>query len=137
MSDDIGAIAALAKSRPYAAKWPALELSYELTHLDSVFLVAEEGGRVRGYALARVVENDCRLLDFAAAEDGRGLGRALMAELIPAAKARACVKITLEVSASNARALSFYAKAGAKVVGRRPKFYQDGTDAVLMDIVLR
>ncbi len=133
-ADDIEAIAALAQSRPYTAKWPARELAYELARLDSLFLVAGDGGAVRGYALARVAERDCQLLDLAAASDGGGCGRALMAALMSAAKSRTCVKVTLEVSAANERALAFYAKAGARVVGRRPKFYYDGSDAVLMDL---
>ncbi len=131
---DIEAAAALGLARPYTAKWSARELAYELDRLDSVFLVGEGGGALLGYALARVVERDCRLLDLAAATDGGGRGRALMAALTSAARSRGCVKISLEVSAANERALAFYAKAGALVVGRRPKFYNDGSDAVLMDL---
>lgn len=133
-ADDIEAIAALAQSRPYTAKWPARELAYELARLDSLFLVVGDGGSVRGYALARVAQRDCLLLDLAAVSDGGGCGRALMAALMSAAKSRACVKVTFEVSAANERGLAFYAKAGARVVGRRPKFYYDGSDAVLMDL---
>ena len=133
-ADDVAAVTALAATRPYAAKWPERELRHELDRLDSIFLVGEEDGKVLGYALARVVERDCRLLDLAAAFDGGGWGRALMAALALTAKARGCVKISFEASASNERALAFYAKAGARVVGRRPKFYYDGSDAVLMDL---
>ncbi|MDD5304376.1 MAG: N-acetyltransferase [Elusimicrobia bacterium] len=131
---DIEAIAALAQARPYTAKWSARELSYELDRLDSVFLVGGAAGKVRGYALARVAEKDCLLLDLAAASDGGGCGRALMSALTRAAMARGCARISFEVSAANERALAFYAKAGAHVVGRRPKFYNDGSDAVLMDL---
>lgn len=133
-ADDIEAIAALAGSRAYTAKWSARELKSELDRLDSVFLVGEDGGKLRGYALARVVERDCLLLDLAADSDGGGRGRALMAALTRAAKSRGCAKVSFEVSAANDRALAFYAKAGARVVGRRPKFYYDGSDAVLMDL---
>jgi len=131
---DIAAIAALALSRPHTARWSARELSHELDRLDSVFLVGEEGGKARGYALARVVDGDCLLLDLAADEDGRGRGRELLAALARAAKSRACRKISFEVSAANERGLAFYKKAGARVVGGRPKFYYDGSDAVLMDL---
>jgi N6-L-threonylcarbamoyladenine synthase len=133
-ADDVEAVAALAQSRPYTARWSARELAHELDRLDSVFVVGDEGGTLQGYALARVVERDCRLLDLAAGVDGGGRGRALMSALTLTAKARGCVKISLEVSAANERALAFYAKAGAHVVGRRPKFYNDGSDAVLMDL---
>jgi ribosomal protein S18 acetylase RimI-like enzyme len=131
---DIDAIAALAKARPHTAKWAARELKFELDRLDSLFLLAEEDGALRGYALARVLDQDCLLLDLAADADGAGRGRALMAALALAAKARGCRRISFEVSASNERGLAFYAKAGAAVVGRRPKFYNDGSDALLMDL---
>jgi ribosomal-protein-alanine N-acetyltransferase len=126
---DLDAVAAIAK-RKFAAGWSRAALAGELGRPDSIFLVVPS----RAYALARVVEDDCRLLDIAAESDGAGGGRALLAELARAAKARGCAKLSLEVSALNARALSFYTKAGAKVVGRRPKFYNDGSDAVLMDL---
>jgi len=130
-ADDLGSVAAIG-ARRFAAGWSLEALAAELGRADSVFLVAPG----RGYALARVVEDDCRLLDVAAAEDGNGVGRALLSSLAAAAKARGCARISLEVSAANGRALAFYEKAGAKVVGRRPKFYYDGSDAVLMDLDL-
>ena len=133
-ADDVEAISALALARPYTAKWSTRALAHELDRLDSVFVVGDDSGKLRGYALARVVERDCRLLDLAAASDGAGCGRALMSALTLTAKARGCVKISFEVSAANERALAFYAKAGARVVGRRSKFYNDGSDAVLMDL---
>jgi len=124
---------ALAKSRPFTAKWSAAALGEESGRPDSIFLVVPG----KAYALARVVDDDCRLLDIASAVDGNGAGRALVEGLKRAAKRHGCAKISLEVSAANARALSFYERAGARVVGRRPKFYYDGADAVLMDLDLR
>ena len=44
--------------------------------------------------------------------------------------------MTLEVSAENAAALGLYRSAGFAAVGRRKKFYADGSDAVLMDAIL-
>ncbi|MBI5247235.1 MAG: GNAT family N-acetyltransferase [Elusimicrobia bacterium] len=132
---DAAAVGALAKSRPFTAKWPIADLSDEASRPDALFFVAVDGP-IRGYALARLVDKEVRLLDLAAAEDGRGLGRALWDALLDAARERGAAKLTLEVSADNARAAAFYAKRGAKVVGRRPKFYYDGSDAVLMDLEL-
>lgn len=117
-------------ARPFAAGWSPEALAAELKRADSIFLVVPE----RGYALARVAGDDCLLLDLAAAFDGGGCGRALLAALKEAAKARGCRKISFEASAANARGQAFYQKAGAKVVGRRPKFYYDGSDAVLLDL---
>lgn len=134
---DLAAIGEIAAARPFTAKWSARALADELGRPGSVLLAAEADGKVRGYALARVADRECRLLDLAAAVDGGGCGRALLSALTLAARSRGCATLTFEASAGNARALAFYAKAGAKVVGRRPKFYYDGTDAVLMDIDLR
>jgi len=133
---DLDAVAAIAK-RTFAAGWSRTALGDELGRADSIFLVVPRGAGMHGYALARVVERDCRLLDIAVESDGSGHGRTLLEALARAAKARGCEKISLEASALNARALGFYAKAGAKVVGCRPKFYNDGSDAVLMDLDIK
>ncbi|HEX4047562.1 MAG TPA: GNAT family N-acetyltransferase [Elusimicrobiota bacterium] len=133
-SFDAGEVAEVAK-RPGAARWSREAYAAEAERTDSIFLVADDGA-VRGYAVARLFEDEAQLLDFAAAEDGLGTGRALWAALSGAARARGAAKLTLEVSAANSRALLFYKRAGARVVGRRPKFYNDGSDAVLMDLAL-
>jgi|GEM_PF-1894684 len=129
---DAEAVAALAR-RPFAAAWSQDAYAAETSRPDAVFLVAVESGVV-GYALARVTGDELQLLDFAAARDGRGVGRALWGALVDAGRARAARTLTLEVAANNARALAFYARAGARVVGRRAKFYNGDTDALLLDV---
>ena len=131
---DLESIGRISAARPFTAKWSPSALEAELERPDSLFLVVGIPGAVLGYALARSSGREARLLDLAVLEDGRGAGRAAFSALATAAKARGAGVLTFEVSDKNARALAFYARAGAKVVGRRPKFYNDGTDAVLMDL---
>lgn len=131
---DVGEIAEIAK-RPFAARWSREAYAAEAERADSIFLAADDG-KVLGYAVARVFDGEVRLLDLAAAEDGTGAGRALWEALAAAARARGAARLTLEVSAANARAIYFYRRAGAVVVGRRAKFYNDGSDAILMDFPL-
>jgi len=131
---DIGEIAEIAR-RPFAARWSREAYAAEAERTDSLFLVADDGA-VLGYAVARVFDGEVQLLDLAAAEDGRGVGRALWTALTETARTRGAARLTLEVSAANARALLFYKRAGAVVVGRRAKFYNDGSDAILMDFPL-
>ncbi|MFI5348946.1 MAG: GNAT family N-acetyltransferase [Elusimicrobiota bacterium] len=133
-SYDAGEVAEIAK-RPNAARWSRESYAAELERADSIFLVADDGA-VAGYVVARVVENEAQLLDIAAAADGTGTGQALWGALAAAARARGAAKLTLEVSSANSRALLFYRRAGANVVGRRSKFYNDGSDAILMDLTL-
>lgn len=131
---DVDEIAAVAR-RPFAARWSRDAYAAEAERVDSVFLVADDG-KVRGYALARLFDGEAQLLDIAVDEDGKGVGRSLLAAVIVAARGRGAQKLTLEVSDANSRARLFYARAGAKVVGRRAKFYNDGSDALLMDLRL-
>jgi ribosomal-protein-alanine N-acetyltransferase len=129
---DLDAAAGLAASRS-ATKWTAAALSEELGRGDAVFLVTDD---VRGYAVARIVDEELRLLDIVSASDGEGTGRALWDALVAEGRRRGAKKLTLEVSERNARALRFYAAAGAVQAGKRPRFYADGSAAVLMDASL-
>jgi ribosomal protein S18 acetylase RimI-like enzyme len=131
---DIGEVTKIAE-RTHAARWSREAYAAEAERTDSIFLVADDGA-VLGYAVARVFDAEVQLLDLAAREDGLGAGRALWAALAEAARARGAARMTLEVSAGNSRALLFYKRAGAVVVGRRVKFYNDGSDAILMDLPL-
>jgi [ribosomal protein S18]-alanine N-acetyltransferase len=131
---DLDAAAALAASRS-ATKWTRAALADELGRSDAVFLVATilGDGRIQGYAAARLVDEELRLLDIVSAADGEGTGRELWDALVTEGRRRGAKKLTLEVSECNARAIRFYGAAGAVVVGKRPKFYADGSGAVLMD----
>ena len=131
---DVGEISEIAK-RPNAARWSREAYAAEIGRPGSIFLVADDGA-VCGYAVARLFQDKAELLDFAAAGDGRGTGRMLWAALAAAARARGAATLTLEVSSANSRALLFYKRAGARVAGRRVKFYNDGSDAILMDFSL-
>lgn len=132
---DLEAAASVAAERS-ATKWTFSTLRGELSRPDAVFLVAVDGPSLLGYAVARAVDGELRLLDIASAVDGEGAGRALWAGLVEAGRRRGLKKLTLEVSLNNLRAREFYLAAGAVEAGRRPRFYPDGSDAVLMDAAI-
>ncbi len=67
---------------------------------------------------------------------GRGLGRALVRELLARARAAGAGRADLEVRAGNAAAIALYASEGFVPVGRRRRYYGDGEDALLMSLVL-
>ena len=64
----------------------------------------------------------------------RGLGHALLAAAIEASGPGR--RMLLEVSAANAEALEFYATEGFTEITRRPRYYRDGSDAVVMERML-
>ncbi len=131
-ASDLEVVRAIAASSPFAAAWSLKQLQGEIGSPKSCFLVFDDG-EVRGYLLAIQVASETQLVDIAVRDTGRGIGKALLDHLDGAARNWGCGKITLEVSAKNERALRLYRRAGYDIVGRRPKFYNDGSDAILMD----
>ena len=49
-----------------------------------------------------------------------------------AARARGCASISLEVRPPNEPAVALYRAYGYREVGRRPDYYPDGEDALIM-----
>jgi ribosomal-protein-alanine N-acetyltransferase len=100
--------------------------------------VRDESGMVLGYALFWHVVDEVHLLNVAVAVSARrrGLGRALMHDLIAYARANAVVRILLEVRASNTAALSLYDSLGFTRFNVRPRYYSDGEDAIEMQLLI-
>jgi ribosomal-protein-alanine N-acetyltransferase len=128
---DAEALAALhAQAFPPAQAWSADAFS-RLLALPGVFGSLAEG---EGFALLRAVLDEAEILTIAVVPGARrrGLGAALLeAGLAGAAGlgARACF---LEVAAGNAGGRALYVAAGFVPVGRRPGYYEDGADALVL-----
>ncbi|WBU56022.1 GNAT family N-acetyltransferase [Paracoccus sediminicola] len=95
-----------------------------------VFLCAEADG----FAMGRVVLDEAELLTLAVAPESRraGLGGSLLAEFEDQACQRGAVTGFLEVASDNRPALALYLRADWVQVGRRPRYYAPGIDAILM-----
>ncbi|MBI5623469.1 MAG: ribosomal protein S18-alanine N-acetyltransferase [Elusimicrobia bacterium] len=135
---DLPELLAIERSCPAAPQWSESSLAAGLGSARSRLLVLEDAGRVQGFAALLVVPPEAELTSIVIRPEaqGRGLGRDLLAGAAAEARSSGCSKLSLEVSAANGRALGFYEAAGFKAVGRRPKYYGDGSDAVLMDLGL-
>jgi ribosomal-protein-alanine N-acetyltransferase len=62
----------------------------------------------------------------------RGLGTRLLDAAMALATAHGARVAFLEVSIGNAAARTLYARAGFIPTGRRPRYYADGTDALVL-----
>jgi ribosomal-protein-alanine N-acetyltransferase len=63
----------------------------------------------------------------------RGIGEAMLGELLGEAARRGCPHVDLEVRADNAGAIAMYERNGFTSIGLRHGYYQpSGTDAVVM-----
>ena len=99
-------------------------------------LVAERRGSVHGYALTafRRTARHARLYSLAVdVNEGRGLGRRLMAAAESAALARGYEAMRLEVNAQNTRAIGIYELGGYAQIGRHEDYYEDGSTALLYE----
>ncbi|RNL80963.1 GNAT family N-acetyltransferase [Nocardioides marmorisolisilvae] len=101
------------------------------------YLVAEDDG-IQGYAVASYAGDIAELQRIGVAEDARrrGLATALLDEVVAHAPSTGADRMLLEVRADNTGALSFYAARGFVEIDRRPRYYRDGTDAVVMRLPL-
>lgn len=63
---------------------------------------------------------------------GRGLGRVLLLSLLKLARLDQANRATLEVSAANPTAIALYQKFGFQTAGRRPHYYDNGEDALIL-----
>lgn len=99
------------------------------------YLVAEDAGRIVGYAgLASSGElADVQTIAVARDHQGTGLGALLLAELLKAATAFECSEVMLECRVDNVRAQKLYERFGFEPIGFRRGYYQPGNvDALVM-----
>src|SRR6185503_5631828 len=96
-------------------------------------LAVEDGGEIVGYAglAAAADQGDVQTIGVRDDRRGRGVGTALLTELLEEASRRRCEAVFLEVRAGNEPALRLYERFGFVEVGVRRKYYQpSGTDAI-------
>lgn len=89
---------------------------------------------VVGAALGLLQHDEGHVLDLAVAPAWRrrGVGTDLLRALLAALLARGARAVTLEVRAGNLGAQALYRAAGFTVEGRRPGYYPDGEEALLL-----
>jgi len=135
---DLDGVLAIEGSWKTTPHWTRRQFEAEVYGPASLFLVAEDDKGLAGYAVVWNVPPEAQLLNIAVApaRARKGVARELLQALSILARGMGCVVMTLDVSERNAPARALYAKLGFRVVGRRPKFYNDGSDAVLMDLSL-
>lgn len=122
--------------KSFPIPWSYQAFEFEVTENDFAFyIVALSNGRVVGYAGMWIVLDESHVTNVAVHPDlkGRGIGRALMTELLTRAVMLGAVKITLEVRVSNQAARSLYNSLGFVDRGIRKKYYSDNNeDAIIM-----
>jgi [ribosomal protein S18]-alanine N-acetyltransferase len=118
-----------------AERWSAGMFWNELAS-GHYYRVALDADGIAGYAgLAVVPPDEAWVQNIAVRRDAqrRGLGRALLHDLLAEAARRDVRRVLLEVAADNAPAQRLYAMNGFEPVGVRRGYYQpSNTDALVM-----
>jgi ribosomal-protein-alanine N-acetyltransferase len=113
-----------------------------LQELDVAFsrtiLARHPAGPVAGYVCRWLVADEVHVLNVAVHPQwrGRGLGAALMREVLREARSHGVAAVTLEVRRSNAAARRLYESFGFEHVGSRPNYYGRGEDALILKLAL-
>ena len=118
----------------FSHPWSRRSLESELQNETSRFLVAVEDGRVIGYIGMSAVIDEGYL--FNAAVDShyrkKGVGSALVRELVTWCQKHDFAFLTLEVRESNAPAIALYSRFGFVRVGERKNYYSDPAENALL-----
>jgi len=126
---DVVDVLALEREAFAADAWSEAAVREELTGPRRTAVVARSAdGGLCGYAVTAAAGDvvDLQRVAVAPAHRRRGLARRLLREVLPAGATM------LEVGAANAPARALYAAEGFVEIGRRRRYYRDGSDAVVM-----
>lgn len=94
---------------------------------------------LRGFALSRIAADEAEILTIAvqAAFRKRGIGRALLIDMLSHVSAAHVRALFLEVERDNLPAIALYARSGFREVGQRRGYYQKPDGSAATALVLR
>ena len=118
----------------FSHPWSRRSIESELQNDTSRFLAAVDDGEVIGYIGMSAVLDEGYLFNVAVDERYRkkGVGSALVRELVTYCQKHGFAFLTLEVRESNAPAISLYGSFGFIKVGERRDYYSDPTENALL-----
>lgn len=133
--EDIDTVTALEQAT-FSIPWGRDSFETELSSNPLArYVIVEEYGTIVGYAGMWVILDEAHIMNVVveASRRGRGIGKALMQEMIRLAAVNGAERMTLEVRRSNHIARRLYTEIGFVESGVRPGYYTDnGEDALLL-----
>ena len=118
----------------FSDPWSEKSVASELDNALSLWLVAEDDGRVTGYIGSQTVMDESDMMNVAVHPDYRrqGIGEKLVSALVDALKEKGSHCLTLEVRVSNENAISLYKKLDFQQVGLRKNYYHNPKEDALI-----
>jgi ribosomal-protein-alanine N-acetyltransferase len=129
--DDLAPLLSLEADAFGPDAWTEAVLAEALAGAGRRTVVAEDG-EVLGYAVSRVAGDvvDLERIVVRRGARRRGVAGELLADLL--AHPGGADRMLLEVSAANSAAVAFYVRHGFSQIDVRPRYYRDGTDALVL-----
>jgi ribosomal-protein-alanine N-acetyltransferase len=125
----------------FAHPWSAEEIERLVSDPSTLSAAALDpgGGGLRGFAIARRAADEAEILTIAveSASRSRGVGRALMLEILRQAANAGVRALFLEVDEENASALALYRRLGFVKVGERTGYYRRNDGSRALAVVMR
>ena len=114
--------------------WSEKSVTSELTNALSLWLVADDNGRVAGYVGSQTVMDETDMMNVAVHPDYRkqGIATALIVGLVEELRKKGSHCLTLEVRASNENAISLYRKLDFQQIGLRKNYYHNPKEDALI-----
>jgi [ribosomal protein S18]-alanine N-acetyltransferase len=134
-AEDAPAIAALEREALGADAWSESLVTEGAAGRvpTTLYVVATDGDEVTGYAATSIVDvAELQRIAVAATHRRTGVATDLLARIEDEARARQVDRLLLEVREDNRGACAFYAARGFVELDRRPRYYADGTTAVVL-----
>lgn len=135
--DDLSSLVALERA-VFSDPWSETQWRLELRTGHGFALLIEEERQVVGVIAVRRLPDRGEVLNLAVHPRARcrGLGERLLREACRRLHDGGEIRVGLEVRPDNVAALTLYGRCGFHAVGRRPRYYQDGSDALLLEAPL-
>ena len=132
---DVPAIVALESACFGRGAWSEGLVTDEVTSDRHVVLVSEDVQAYGAVSLAGDVA-DLDRIAVHPARRGQGRARELLDDLVDRARDLGAGRMLLEVAADNVVAIALYESAGFDTISTRRGYYADGTDALVMELVI-
>lgn len=138
MTSDVASIVALEKAS-FSDPWSAASFCSSLSRPETHMTVAEWRGEgpawaVVGYMVAWFIGQEGEIANIAVDStwQRRGVGAALLDEVLASGQVAGVESMYLEVRASNVAAQALYASRGFSAVGMRRRYYSDPSEDALV-----
>lgn len=123
----------------FSRPWSEESMRSALQQQDTIYLVDETEGKIRGYLGIWCMAGDGDLCNMAVSEQERrgGIASKLMEEGMICCRRQGVHRIVLEVRESNLPAKALYQSKGFAPIGVRKQYYSEPQeDAIIMECLL-